>query len=366
MSLDFARGDRFAVLGFLRQDRDRVVSFVLERAGDEFAVVEQDLVAAVEPLDLVGDGGELFRLAAVDDVGMNRALQRLVRGHADDVELVDFPEFAGLGEGGARHAADLVVQLEEVLQRDRGERLRFLLDRDAFLGLDGLVQAVAPMAARHEAAGELVDDHHLAVLDDVVHVALVEVMGLERVVDQVRPLHVAGRVEAFDAGQPLGLANAFVGEVGGVLFLLDFEVDVLLELAGDLVGTRVLRDIIFGRAGDDERRAGFVDEDVVDFVDDREVERALRLLLVLRIMLIVAAGGDPHVVAEIVEAEFVVRAVGDVAGVRLLALVGFHAALNRADGEAEAGVERAHPFHVAAGQVVVHRDDVDRATGLAF
>ena len=110
------------------------------------------------------------------------------------------------------------------------------LDRDAFLGLDRLVQAVAPVAARHQAAGELVDDDDLAVLHDVVHVALVEVVGLERVVDQVRPLHVAGRVEALDAGQPLGLADAFVGEVGGVLFFLDLEVDVLLELPGDLVG----------------------------------------------------------------------------------------------------------------------------------
>ena len=149
------------------------------------------------------------------------------------------------------------------------------LDLDAFFGLDGLVQAVAPLPARHQAAGELVDDDDLAVLDDVVHVALVEVMGLERVVDQVRPLHVAGRVEAFDAGQPLGLADAFVGQVGRVLLLLDLEVDVFLELPGDLVGLGVLGDVVVGRAGDDERRAGFVDEDVVDFVDDREVQRAL-------------------------------------------------------------------------------------------
>ena len=74
---------------------------------------------------------------------------------------------------------------------------------------------------------------------------------------------------------------------------------------------------------------------------------------------IVAAGGDPHVVAQVVEAEFVVRAVGDVAGVGLLPLAGLHAALDRADGQAEARVERAHPLHVAAGEVVVHRDDVN-------
>ena len=60
--------------------------------------------------------------------------------------------------------ADLVVQLEEVLQRDRGQRLVFFLDPDPFLGLDRLVQAIAPVAARHQAAGELVDDD-----DFVVH-----------------------------------------------------------------------------------------------------------------------------------------------------------------------------------------------------
>ena len=81
-------------------------------------------------------------------------------------------------------------------------------------------------------------------MHDVVHVALVEVVGLERVVDQVRPLHVAGRVEAFDAGQLFGLANAFVGQVDGVLFFFDLEVDVLLELPGDLVGLAVLGDVV--------------------------------------------------------------------------------------------------------------------------
>ncbi len=190
-------------------------------------------------LDLVGDGVELLALGAVDHVGMVEPLQRPVGGHGDHVELVDLPEFGGLGHGRAGHAADLLVELEEVLQRDRGQRLVLFLDLHAFLGFDGLVQAVAPVAARHQAAGELVDDHDLAVHDHVVHVALVEVMGLERVVDQVRPFHVAGGVEAFHAGQFFGRPHALVGQVDGVLLLLDLEVHVFLQLAGDLVGLAV-------------------------------------------------------------------------------------------------------------------------------
>ena len=46
-----------------------------------------------------------------------------------------------------------------------------------FLGLERLVQAFRVAAARHHAAGELVDDDDLAVLDDVVLVALEQLVG---------------------------------------------------------------------------------------------------------------------------------------------------------------------------------------------
>ena len=108
----------------------------------------------------------------------------------------------------------------------------------------------------------------------VVLVLLVEVVGLEGVVDQVRPFHVAGGVEALDAGQLLGLADALVGQVAGVLLLLDLEIAaglLLLQLAqlhGDLVGLGVAAQVAEGRAGDDQRRPRLVDEDVVHLVDD--------------------------------------------------------------------------------------------------
>src|SRR5256886_9945195 len=49
---------------------------------------------------------------------------------------------------------------EVVLESDGGERLVLALDLDAFLGFHGLVQAVAPAAPRHQASGELIDNHH--------------------------------------------------------------------------------------------------------------------------------------------------------------------------------------------------------------
>ena len=86
-----------------------------------------------------------------------RIMGRLV-GMTIDVQLVDLLELGRLGLGRAGHAGQLLVHAEVVLEGDGGQRLVLALDLDAFLGLDGLVQAVGPAPAGHQAAGELVDD----------------------------------------------------------------------------------------------------------------------------------------------------------------------------------------------------------------
>ena len=68
-----------------------------------------------------------------------------------------------------------------------------------------------------------------------------------------------------------------------------------------------------------------------------------------------------HVVAQVVEAELVVLAVGDVAEVGGLAIVVADAVDDNADGEAEKSVDTAHPLGVAPRQVVVDRHDMHAA-----
>ena len=101
-------------------------------------------------------------------------------GISTTFEVVDLDELLLLRLRRAGHAAELLVEAEVVLQRDRRERLVLFLDPDALLRLDRLVQALAPAAAFHDAAGELVDDLHLAVLDHVLDVAVVERLRLQR------------------------------------------------------------------------------------------------------------------------------------------------------------------------------------------
>ena len=85
-----------------------------------------------------------------------------------------------------------------------------------------------------------------------------------------------------------------------------------------------------GQRADDQRRAGFVDENAVGLVDQHEVQLALHRLFVAaaglaehRAEQVALPLADPPLeqpIAEEVEAQFVGRAVGDVARVLLRAL----------------------------------------------
>ena len=141
-------------------------------------------------------------------------------------------------------------------------------------------------------------------------------------------------------------------DADGPLLLVDLVVALAVLAAAqpgrDLGELDVPARVLLGRAGDDQRRPRLVDQDRVDLVDDREVVAALHALV----------DRPGHVVAQVVEAELVVRAVGDVRRVRLLPLLRRHLRQDRADLEAEEAVHPAHPLGVALGQVVVGRDDV--------
>ena len=105
--------------------------------------------------------------------------------------------------------------------------------------------------------------------------------------------------------------------------------------------------------GDDERRARLVDENGVHLVHDGVGMPTLHAL----------RSADHHVVAQVVEAELGVGAVGDVGRVGGALLIKRHAVLQHAHLHAQEAVDGAHPLGVAAGQVVVHGDDVHAGAG---
>ena len=71
--------------------------------------------------------------------------------------------------------------------------------------------------------------------------------------------------------------------------------------------------------------------------------------------------GGGHVVAQVVETKFVVRAIGDVCGIVATLFLGrrTHARNHETNFKTHPTVNAAHPLSVKARQVVVHRDDVN-------
>ena len=157
---------------------------------------------------------------------------------------------------------------------------------------------------------------------------------------------------ALGDGDGLVLLVGLVVEVGGPLLRLGLDAVRLLARLherGELGELVVEVGGLLRGAGDDQRRARLVDEDVVHLVDDREAVAALVLVL----------DGDREVVAQVVEAELGVGAVRHVGGVGGVLLVVALLRLDDPDADAEQLVDRAHPLRVAAGQVVVDGDQVD-------
>src|SRR5215471_7751829 len=137
------------------------------------------------------------------------------------------------------------------------------------------------------------------------------------------------------------------------MLLIYGVVDVFDQLGNDFVDAVVLVGRFFGWAGNNERGTRFVDQDGVDFVHDGELMSALYAVSYVVL----------HVVAQVVEAVFVVGAVGDVGAVGSAPLVVVEVVDDDADGEAEPAIKRTHPLGVAAGEVVVDGDDVNAAAG---
>ena len=230
------------------------------------------------------------------------------------------------------------------------------------------MQALAVTASDHQTARKLVDDQDLSVLHDVILVALEQRMRAQRLFDVMVQLGVVCVRKGFDVERLLRLFDALGGQHDRAMLDVDHIVAALgLFDAGKLVRLADLLDILaafqtahkavrvlvhlgalLAASADDQRRSGLVDQNRVDLVDDRVMQRTLHHAFLV----------DAHIVAQVVKAEFIVRSVGDVRAIRIAALVRIEIVYDTADLKTEEAIDLSHPLRVAFGEVVVDRDNV--------
>ena len=299
-------------------------------------------------LYLVGNGGELGLCSAENQIALVFADHGLVRGNRNDGHVVDAAKLTIGGKCRARHAGELLVQAEVVLQGNGRDSVRLGFDLDVFLRLDGLVEALGIAAALHDAARKSIDNLHLAPIDHVIMVNLEEELRLERLTQSVRgsPRQIGVH---FAAEQFLDFREASLGLVHGAALLVENDVRLGIKPCRNIGEAVAYFRRSTGEPRDDKGRARLVDEDRIGLVDDGERVPALHAL----------AGRRDHVIAEVVEAELGVGTVRDRSGIRRPALVGLHAVLNEPNLHPKQPVDAPNPFRVALRQVVVDGDDVD-------
>ena len=124
-----------------------------------------------------------------------------------------------------------------------------------------------------------------------------------------------------------------------------------------------------GRARDHQRRARFIDQDRIHFVDYGKTQATLGFI-------ILAQG---HIVAQIVETKFIVGAIGNIRGIgfttgagaqclvtlihdkrvgTIWALIG----LDYTHRESQCLIQRRHPLGIATGQIIIHGDHMHAFT----
>ena len=139
----------------------------------------------------------------------------------------------------------------------------------------------------------------------------------------------------------------------GLLCVLEFVVKTARKRSDELIHALIQLARLLALARNDEGRTRFIDEDGVDLVDDGKVQLALNHELQVVF----------EVVAQVVKSELIVGAVGDIALICGTLLLVVHAGHDDADGQPHELVDLAHPLRVAAGEVVVDRDNMHALAG---
>src|SRR6266851_8857317 len=142
---------------------------------------------------------------------------------------------------------------------------------------------------------------------------------------------------------------SFVDDV--ITGFLTINLFAFTQLGDDCVTFVILVSSFIRWPGDNQRSARFVDQNRIHLVNYRKIMASLDTGREIKF----------HVVAQVVEAKFVVGAVSNVGCVSRLALEIVHVVLDTSDFETKEAVNLSHPFSVARSEVVIYGDDVNTA-----
>ena len=130
-------------------------------------------------------------------------------------------------------------------------------------------------SADHKTAGEFVDYDYLVILNDIVVVALEDVVRFQCLLDMVVQLCVTVVGKVFYIEKPFGFSRAAFRYLHRFILDIDGEIFVAFKVSYEPVHVYIKLRRLFARAGNYKRRSRLVDKNGVHFVDDGKIEPAL-------------------------------------------------------------------------------------------
>ena len=130
------------------------------------------------------------------------------------------------------------------------------------------MKAVRVAPALHEPTRELVNDYHLAVLHDVLAVALENDVSFQRIFDVMHHTEILRRVQVVHVQGAFEPGYAVLGQRDGPVLLVQRVVPLHLERGRDPGVSHVIPRRHLCRTADYQGRARLVNEDVVHLVND--------------------------------------------------------------------------------------------------
>ena len=303
--------------------------------------------------NILNHGVKFTGLGAVNNVGQVVAHHRLVGGDNHHIHAVNGAELFLLSLGGTGHAGQLIIHTEVILQGNAGQRLALITHNNIFLGLDSLVQTVAVTAALHQTAGKFINNDDLVILYHIIAVFFEQMLSLQSLLYAVVKLGVDVIVKVLHIQLMLHLGQTGRREHNGTGLFIHRQVLIHTQTGYDFGHLIITGGGFICLAADDEGSTGFVNQNAVNLVDNGIVKRTLHLSI----------GAHGHIVTQVIKAELIVGAEGDVAHILQFFDLRGDRVPDQADGKAEEAVQLAHPLAVTRREVLVDGNNVYALAG---
>ena len=135
-----------------------------------------------------------------------------------------------------------------------------------------------------------------------------------------------------------------------------FLFDTLLQARNQLVDRQVKFGAVFCGTRNYQRRPGLIDQNRIHLIDDGKIQLALHFVVQSKC----------HVVAQVIESEFIVGAIGNRALISRLLLLRALPGRDNADAQTKKFVDRAHPVRITIRKIIIHRDNMHTSPGKAI